>query len=130
MTNKTKIIHTSTVPWSIRTSCPGLLRELEAEGYEGLSLPSVEGMSVGRPFHASDVQSPHEVVNGAGILFPHEDPQALAQETLHLENSPELYKSIANSCAQRAANYDISKMVEGYVQVVSPNRVGRETKVF
>lgn len=40
MTNKTKIIRTSTVPGSIRTFCRGLLRELEAEGYEVVAVSS------------------------------------------------------------------------------------------
>lgn len=85
--------------------------------FEGLSLSSVEGMSVGKPFLASDVDGLREVVKGAGILFPHGDSKALANEIMTLENSPEKYRSVADACRQRAAQFDISKMVEGYAKI-------------
>ncbi|MDE6119737.1 MAG: glycosyltransferase, partial [Muribaculaceae bacterium] len=85
--------------------------------FEGLSLSSVEGMSVGKPFLASDVDGLREVVQGAGILFPHEDPKALAEEIMQLENSSELYKSISTSCYERAWQFDLNEMVEGYFNI-------------
>lgn len=85
--------------------------------WEGLSLSSVEGMCVGKPFVASDVQGLHEVVEGAGILFPHQDAQQLAEVLEHLMSDSELYKSVAERCMKRAMNYDISKMVEGYASI-------------
>lgn len=85
--------------------------------FEGLSLSSVEGMSVGKPFLASDVDGLREVVNGAGILFPHGDSKALANEIMTLENSSEKYQSVATACRQRAAQFDISKMADGYVEL-------------
>lgn len=85
--------------------------------FEGLSLSSVEGMSVGKPFLASDVDGLHEVVNGAGILFPHQNPKALAEEILKLENNPSLYKIVSERCLERASQYDISKMVDGYLKI-------------
>lgn len=85
--------------------------------FEGLSLSSVEGMSVGKPFLASDVDGLREVVKGAGILFPHGDSKALANEIMTLENSPEKYRSDADACRQRAAQFDISKMVDAYAEL-------------
>lgn len=82
--------------------------------FEGLSLSSVEGMSVGKPFLASDVDGLREVVKGAGILFPHQDSAALAEEILKLDQSPELYQSVVQKCYNRALLFDISKMVDGY----------------
>lgn len=102
----------------LRTDVPQLLHAADyvvmSSHFEGLSLSSVEGMSVGRPFLASDVDGLREVVKGAGVLFAHGDSEALANEVLALENSPEEYRSVADACRQRAAQYDISAMAENY----------------
>lgn len=105
----------------VRSEIPQLLHATDyvvmSSHFEGLSLSSVEGMSVGKPFLASDVDGLREVVSGAGILFPHQDSRALAEEIIKLDDSPELYKSVASACYDRASQYDISKMVEGYSKV-------------
>ena len=105
----------------IRNDVPELLHAADyvvmSSHFEGLSLSSVEGMCVGRPFLASDVDGLREVVEGAGILFPHEDAKALAEEIMTLENNPEEYKTISNRCNERAKQYDISKMIAGYINV-------------
>lgn len=85
--------------------------------FEGLSLSSVEGMSVNKPFLASDVDGLREVVEGAGILFPHGDSQALANEILNLEANPGWYKEVADRCRKRATAFDIAEMVKGYGDV-------------
>ncbi len=105
----------------IRPDVPALLHAADyvvmSSHFEGLSLSSVEGMSVGKPFLASDVNGLREVVEGAGILFPHGNAEALASEILKLEASPELYRAVAFSCSTRARQFDISKMAEGYLNV-------------
>ena len=105
----------------VRSDVPELLHAADyvimSSHFEGLSLSSVEGMSVGKPFIASDVDGLREVVKGAGILFPHEDEKALAQNILDLENAPNTYLEVADRCAIRARDFDISRMVEGYVNV-------------
>lgn len=105
----------------VRTDVANLLHAANyivmSSHFEGLSLSSVEGMSVGKPFLASDVDGLREVVSGAGILFPHGDHQTLADEILRLESSPSTYKAIAESCRQRASHYDISCMAEGYLKI-------------
>lgn len=102
----------------IRTDVPNLLHSADyivmSSHFEGLSLSSVEGMSVGKPFLASDVDGLREVVNGAGILFEHQNEKALASEILKLDKSSKLYSSIAQSCKERATQFDISKMVNSY----------------
>lgn len=85
--------------------------------FEGLSLSSVEGMSVGKPFLASDVDGLREVVKGAGILFPHKDAAKLAEEIMRLEQSTELYNAVAGACRKRAKDFDISKMADEYAVV-------------
>lgn len=105
----------------LRTDVPELLHAADyvvmSSHFEGLSLSSVEGMSVGKPFLASDVNGLREVVSGAGVLFPHQAHRALAGVILALENSPEKYKAVASACRARAAQFDISGMVDGYSKI-------------
>ncbi len=102
----------------LRTDVPNLLHAADyivmSSHFEGLSLSSVEGMSVGKPFLASDVDGLREVVKGAGILFLHQDAEALAKEILALEASPEYYRAVAAACRRRADNFDISSMAASY----------------
>jgi lipopolysaccharide biosynthesis protein len=102
----------------VRTDVANLLHAADyivmSSHFEGLSLSSVEGMSVGKPFLASDVDGLREVVEDAGILFPHGDYQALATEIQHLEASPETYTAVAAACRRQAIRYDISYMANGY----------------
>jgi glycosyltransferase involved in cell wall biosynthesis len=85
--------------------------------WEGLSLSSVEGMTVGKPFIASDVQGLHEVVEGAGLLFPHGDYSELASLIRSLMDDAKLYQATLEKCYQRALQYDITTMVDGYAGV-------------
>jgi len=105
----------------LRTDVPNLLHAADyvvmSSHFEGLSLSSVEGMSVGKPFLASDVDGLREVVKGAGILFPHQDAKMLAGEIEKLEDSPEFYKLIANACFKRARLFDISAMTSSYTEL-------------
>lgn len=104
--------------WGVRTDIPNLLHTADAvvmsSHFEGLSLSSIEGMSVGKPFIASDVDGLHEVVEGAGILFPHQDANQLAEILLHLQSNKEYALDIAQRCYERAKLYDIEKTVDAY----------------
>jgi glycosyltransferase involved in cell wall biosynthesis len=82
--------------------------------WEGLSLSSIEGMASGRPFVASDVDGLHEIVSGAGVLFPQGDENALSNAIRELCENPAYYKQVAQSCQERAKNYDITKMAQAY----------------
>lgn len=107
--------------WGIRQDIPSILKSsnviVMSSHYEGLSLSSVEGMAVGKPFVASDVDGLHEITEGAGILFKHGDYQQLANIIVELTNDIELYNKVAEQCLVRARQYDISKMVDGYIEV-------------
>ena len=85
--------------------------------YEGLSLSSLEGMASGKPFVASDVEGLHEIVNGYGLLFPHEDAQALANILLELSSDKTYADNIAVKCQRRAKQFDIGVMAQKYNQV-------------
>lgn len=105
----------------LRTDVPSVLKASDyvvmSSHFEGLSLSSLEGMSVGKPFLASDVDGLREVVAGAGILFPHEDHEALARELIHLDSDLAYARKVADCCVNRATEYDINNMVNGYIKI-------------
>jgi glycosyltransferase involved in cell wall biosynthesis len=102
----------------VRTDVPNLLRASDyvvmSSHFEGLSLSSVEGMSVGKPFLASNVNGLREVVQGAGLLFEHQDSKGFANLIQQLDADSEFYASVATQCHLRALHFDISEMVDGY----------------
>ena len=52
-----------------------------------------------------------------GILFPHEDGKALAEEINRLASDEAYYNEIAERCYNRALEFDISNTVRGYADV-------------
>ena len=107
----------------IRSDVPQLLRASDyivmSSHFEGMSLSSIEGMSAGKAFLASDVDGLREVVQGVGILFPHGDFRQLAQEIIALDNDSAYYNHIAMCCHRRASTFDIYIMAENYLNLYS-----------
>ena len=107
----------------LRTDIPAILHASDiivlSSHYEGLSLSSLEGMASGRPFIASDVDGLHEIVDGYGLLFPHEDAQALATIIVGLSKDKVFAKQIAQRCQERARQFDINLMADNYMKVYS-----------
>lgn len=105
----------------IRMDVPELLKAADyvvmSSHWEGLSLASIEGMSVGKPFLASDVDGLREMTINAGILFPHQNAEQLAKEIMVLDENPTKYQHIADQCFNKAKLFDISVMVEKYNNV-------------
>ena len=103
------------------TDIPNVLRAADvivmSSHWEGLSLSNVEGMSAHKPFIASDVNGLKDVTKGYGILFPHEEAKALAEEINRLASDEVYYYEIAERCYNRALEFDISKTVNGYNSV-------------
>lgn len=85
--------------------------------WEGLSLSSLEGMSSGKPFIASDVDGLHEIVNGYGILFPEGNDKALSEIILKLMSNKTLYTNTAQKCQKRAEEFDIQKTANHYLNI-------------
>ena len=102
----------------MRTDIPSILHASDiivlSSHYEGLSLSSLEGMASGRPFVASDVDGLHEIVDGYGLLFPHEDAQSLADILLKLSKDQAYADRIAAKCKERAKQFDITVMAQKY----------------
>lgn len=105
----------------IRSDVPEILKSSDyivmSSHFEGLSLSSVEGMSVGKPMLASNVDGLKQVIEGAGVLFKEGDDHEFAKWIKELENGPILYAQTAQKCFDRAQKYDISVMVNGYIKV-------------
>lgn len=105
----------------IRNDIPNVLQTADivvmSSHFEGLSLSNIEGMSVNKPFIASNVDGLREVVDGYGILFPHGDDKALAAIIQKLSNDKDYYQQIATKCWERAQMFDIQKMVDAYNKV-------------
>lgn len=102
----------------LRTDVPNILKASDvivmSSHREGLSLSNVEGMCSGHPFVASDVEGLREVTKGYGLLFPHGDSKALADIIQHLCTDIGYANEVSAKCKERAMQYDIQKMVEGY----------------
>ena len=105
----------------IRNDVPNILQTADvvvmSSHFEGLSLSNIEGMSVNKPFIASNVDGLREVVEGYGILFHHGDDKALASIIRKLSEDKEYYERVAAKCWERAQMYDIRKMVDAYNDV-------------
>jgi glycosyltransferase involved in cell wall biosynthesis len=105
----------------LRTDVPNILKTADvvvmSSHWEGLSLSNIEGMSAGKPFIASDVNGLREVTKGYGILFPHEDADALAEIIRKLHDTPDYYLQVAERCYERAKQFDIRMTVDAYNRV-------------
>ena len=105
----------------LRTDVANILKTADvvvmSTHYEGLSLSNIEGMAAGKPFVASDVDGIREVTRGYGILFPHEDAEALAAIIQRLHDDADYYQQVAAKCYERAKQFDITEMVARYNSV-------------
>ena len=107
--------------WGIRSDIPTILKTSDivvmSSHWEGFGLAAVEGMAAGKPVIASNVDGLAQVVHGAGILFTPGDDKGLATEIEKLANDKGWYQSVAEKCQQRAAEFDIEKTVEQYLNI-------------
>ena len=105
----------------VRNDIPDILKTSDiivlASDYEGLSLASIEGMAIGKPFIATDVNGLHEVVLGAGLLYEKDNVRMLATEITDLMQNDTYYNKISEQCYIRASKYDINNMVQSYLEV-------------
>lgn len=105
----------------VRNDIPNILKTSDiivlASDYEGLSLSSIEGMAIGKPFIATDVNGLREVVLGAGLLYEKDNAQMLAMEIYDLMQNSTSYNNISEQCYMRASKYDINNMVQSYLDV-------------
>ena len=89
--------------------------------YEGWPNVLVEAMACGCPVAAADCESgPREILQGGeyGILFSTEDPSALADGILRLVEDGPFRSRLVSSGKRRAADFDIQKIAERYIDFV------------
>lgn len=105
----------------IRSDIPSILKAsdivVQSSHIEGFGLAAVEGMAAGKPVVASNIVGISQVVEGAGILFPHGDEKSLATEILKLVENKDYRNAIVTNCIERAKLYDINQMVNNYNNV-------------
>lgn len=107
--------------WGIQSDIPSILKSsnviVMSSHWEGLSLSSIEGMSVGKPFIASSVDGLLEITENYGILFPHQDSEQLASIIKRISEDRELYDVVAKRCLERAKQFDIESTCKEYVRI-------------
>ena len=106
---------------SSRTDVSRLLKSVEisvvSSHWEGFGLAAVEGMAVGKPVIASNVEGLCGVVNGAGILFEKGNEIELAEKIKALLSDEKYYEKVGRACLERAKEYDIIFMVDQHVEL-------------
>jgi glycosyltransferase involved in cell wall biosynthesis len=87
--------------------------------YEGLPLVLLEAMAHERPIVATKVPGNDEVVaDGAGLMVPPRDPDALAAGIIALASDPARARRVAAAGRERVeASFSVARMVDGVVQV-------------
>lgn len=123
--NAEKLVHDSGLVSRVkflgnRTDIPQLLKMADmiilSSYYEGLSLSSIEGMSV-KPFIASNVPGLKDIVGGYGLLFERGNARQLASLIQQLASDEVFYQEVAKKCRERARDFDIHKMVGEYIEL-------------
>ncbi len=104
----------------VRSDVPQLLAATDvvvlSTAYEGMSLSLLEAMAAGRPLIASDVPGVHDLVSGAGLLFPFGDDRRLAELIRQVCEDPSFAAEVGAKCRVRAAAYDVAETVRRYLQ--------------
>ena len=72
-------------------------------------------MAMGIPSVASNVNGVKEILDGYGLLFEKGNEKELAELIMKLESDKIFYDQVANTCSIRAQEYDITKMVDSYI---------------
>lgn len=105
----------------VRMDIPSLLKTADivvlSSKYEGLSLSSIEGMTAGKPFIASNVPGLSDIVRGAGILFECGNELQLAETIKVLLEDKKYSNEVMLACKKRAKQYDINKMILKHIQL-------------
>jgi glycosyltransferase involved in cell wall biosynthesis len=78
---------------------------------ESFAHPLVESMSSGLPVVASDLPVHREICGNAAIYFPRFSPEALANQVLQIQESPELAEKLSRHGVLRARDFSWSEHV-------------------
>ena len=84
---------------------------------DGFGIAACEAMAAGLPVIVSDVPGLAEVVEGAGIVFPKGDDEALARELRMLIASPDRCRQMSRASSERAQHFSIDRIVDEYIDL-------------
>lgn len=103
----------------LRNDVPQLIKAsdvvVQSSHIEGFGLAAVEAMAAGKPVIASNVKGLAGVVEGAGLLFEHENAEQLAACILKVLENRKLYDDLVEKGYKRAGMYTIEMMSEKYL---------------
>lgn len=110
-----------------RDDIPTLIKStfigIQSSHWEGFGLTAVEMMAGGLPVIASDVDGLRQVVEGAGMIFPQGNEQALADAVNNINNNDALRTRLITMGLSKAHAYSIltssRKYFQLYTKVVS-----------
>ena len=82
---------------------------------ESFAHPLIEAMSSGLPVVASDLPVHHEICGDAAIYFSRFSPEALAEQVLQIQESPELAEKLSRNGLRRARDFSWNEHVKHLV---------------
>lgn len=94
---------------------------------EPFGVVALEGMAAGCVVVAADVGGLPEAVGSAGVLFPREDPEALARAISEVLAMPELRERIQQESRQHLENFEPAVIAQKYVNVFRAAMAGAST---
>lgn len=104
-----------------RMDVPQLLRAadiyVQSSLWEGFGIAALEAMASGLPVVASQVPGLADVVADAGLLFPSQNPERLAECLRLLLHDSELRKRLSHAAQERAKQYSIDRTRDCYEQL-------------
>lgn len=105
----------------IRNDIPLILSEsnvvILSSNIEGFGIAIVEGMAMGKPVIASNIDGLNDVVKDYGLLFEKGNDLELASHINKLYSNTLFYADVSKRCFERSQDFDIRKMVDSYSQI-------------
>jgi glycosyltransferase involved in cell wall biosynthesis len=89
-----------------------------ASRHEGFCVPIVEAMAAGKPVVVPDTAAMPETAGSAGLTYRAGDLDALERKVKMLKGDGRLYASLCSAARERAGAFDISRVMERYVEMV------------
>lgn len=102
-----------------RSDIPQLLKSSDicvlSSHYEGFGIAIVEGMAAGLPCIGSNVDGLSQIIGDAGIVYEPENHLELKNHIKKLLSNTTHYAALSQKSLERAALFDVSKMINLYV---------------
>lgn len=85
--------------------------------FEGFGMPIIEGQTIGRPILTSDRESMKSVAGDGALLVYPESVDAIREGFMHLIDDADFFDSINRAGIINAKQYNIKKIVVGYMRL-------------